>query len=231
LLACAFRQQLLQPSAQVANSGRSDQCDFVAADICQRSQDRPQNHARVFSRRNSSRARVDHLFRAVKEAIDIQSHDRARHHAEIGQRGIAPADAGHAEEYVAETILLRDLLQLRTRVGNGDKLRSCLSLFAVFCTRSKKYCLKMLGSCVLPDLLETMNRVLARSSLASVALICAGSVESSTSISGWPNCLPKVTSNTSGQGLDPPMPNTTAWRSPARVASAAASAKRCRCAV
>src|SRR2546422_7880285 len=45
-------------------------------------------------------------------------------------------------------------------------------------TRSKKYCLKMFGSKVVPDLLETTNRVLARSTLPSNALICDGSVES-----------------------------------------------------
>ena len=40
-------------------------------------------------------------------------------------------------------------------------------------TRSKKYCLKMFGSRVLPDLLETMNSVLARSTLLSNDLIVA----------------------------------------------------------
>ncbi len=43
--------------------------------------------------------------------------------------------------------------------------------------RSKKYCLKMLGSSVLPDLLDTMNRVRARSIRLSKWRICAGSVE------------------------------------------------------
>ena len=41
-------------------------------------------------------------------------------------------------------------------------------------TRSKKYCLKMLGSSVVPDLLETMNNVFARLILFSNALTCAG---------------------------------------------------------
>ena len=46
--------------------------------------------------------------------------------------------------------------------------------------RSKKYCLKMLGSSVLPDLLETMKSVSAISILFSNAFTCAGSVESRT---------------------------------------------------
>src|SRR5713101_6694720 len=78
-------------------------------------------------------------------------------------------------------------------------------------TRSKKYCLKILGSRVLPDLLETMQRVLRRSSFFSRALICAGSVESRTCISGKPAILPKVRRRTSGQRLEPPMPRSTTW--------------------
>ena len=37
--------------------------------------------------------------------------------------------------------------------------------------RSKKYCLKMFGSSVLPDLLDTMNKVFAKSIWLSMALI------------------------------------------------------------
>ena len=46
--------------------------------------------------------------------------------------------------------------------------------------------LKMFGSSVLPDLLETMNSVRARSIAFSSARICAGSVESRTRSSGKP---------------------------------------------
>ena len=46
--------------------------------------------------------------------------------------------------------------------------------------RSKKYCLKMLGSRVLPDLLDTMKSVLGMSIRCSNAFTWAGSVESST---------------------------------------------------
>ena len=55
-----------------------------------------------------------------------------------------------------------------------------LSAPMVCFTRSKKYCLKIFGSSVVPDLLETMNKVLGRFTLFSEALTCAGSVESST---------------------------------------------------
>src|SRR5579871_394274 len=76
-------------------------------------------------------------------------------------------------------------------------------------TCSKKYCLKMFGSSVLPDLLETMQSVFFRSSFFSSALICKGSVESRTCISGKPLILPNVMRRTSGQRLEPPMPSNT----------------------
>src|SRR5258707_548348 len=57
----------------------------------------------------------------------------------------------------------------------------------------------MLGSSVLPDLLDTMQIVLLRSTWASMALICAGSVESSTCSAGKPLILPEVLRMTFGK--------------------------------
>src|SRR5437762_2979208 len=68
----------------------------------------------------------------------------------------------------------------------------------------------MLGSSVLHDLLETMQRVLLRSSFASMDLICSGSVESNTWSSGNPLIFPRVIRRTSGQRLDPPIPSSRA---------------------
>ena len=65
----------------------------------------------------------------------------------------------------------------------------------------------MFGSKVPPDLLETMKRVLARFTFFSNVKTCAGTVESSTCNSGKPGILPNVLAITSGQRLDPPMPN------------------------
>ena len=56
-------------------------------------------------------------------------------------------------------------------------------------TRSKKYCLKIFGSSVLPDLLDTMKIVFARSILLSTARTSAGSVESRTCTCGKPGDL------------------------------------------
>jgi len=81
----------------------------------------------------------------------------------------------------------------------------------------------MLGSRVLPDLLETMKSVLARSSFFSTVLICAGSVESSMCRRGKPGVCPKVSASTSGQRLDPPMPSSRMSENPALLTSSANS--------
>src|SRR5215510_15099789 len=84
----------------------------------------------------------------------------------------------------------------------------------------------MLGSSVLPDLLETMHTVLARFTLPSNVLTWDGSVESSTCNSGNPGILPKVILSTSGPRLDPPMPSSRACEKPASWTSLAIS-RRC----
>src|SRR6185503_3423712 len=80
--------------------------------------------------------------------------------------------------------------------------------------RSKKYCLKMLGSSVDPDLLETIKRVVFSWMRLSTSSNCAGSVESSTCSSGNPSCLPKESACTSGHKLDPPIPSSRIWVNP-----------------
>ena len=72
------------------------------------------------------------------------------------------------------------LLHLRSGIGDRDEMAAGFSAPTVCFVRSKKYCLKMFGSSVLPDLLETMNSVFAMSIWCSNAFTCAGSVESST---------------------------------------------------
>src|SRR5260370_12875219 len=94
-----------------------------------------------------------------------------------------------------------------------------------FFTRSRKYCLKIFGSSVLPDLLETMQRVLFRSSFFSIVLICTGSVESSTCIPGNPATWPKVLRSTSGHKLDPPIPSSRTCLNFAFFTSAASCLK------
>src|SRR5215469_9005218 len=86
---------------------------------------------------------------------------------------------------------------------------SCAPIAELTCL--KKYSLKILGSSVDPDLLETMNKVSFKSTAFSADRICAGSVESSTSSSGKPAILPKVVLSTSGHKLEPPIPSSRAF--------------------
>jgi hypothetical protein len=88
-------------------------------------------------------------------------------------------------------------------------------------TRSKKCCLKMFGSSVVPDFDDTMNKVRPRSTRASHARTCAGSVESSTESSAQPGTFPKVMRRTSGHRLEPPIPRSRMWVKPARRTSSA----------
>ena len=65
---------------------------------------------------------------------------------------------------------LGHLLELRARIGDGDEAAAGFCPRPPLClTSSKKYCLKMLGSSVVPDLLETMKIVLPISTLFSIA--------------------------------------------------------------
>ena len=75
--------------------------------------------------------------------------------------------------------------------------------------RAMKYCFRILGSSVEPDLLDTRMIVFARSTLCSAARTCAGSVESTTERRGNPCCWPNV----------PPAPQDTNWSHPYRAAT------------
>src|SRR5205814_3088917 len=104
-----------------------------------------------------------------------------------------------------------------------------LSAPTVCFTRSKKYCLKIFGSSVLPDLLDTTNNVFARSTFCSNALTWGGSVESRTYDLGKPEIGPKVNASTSGHKLDPPMPSTSTSRNPSFLISSATPRSFCSC--
>src|SRR5437879_1098965 len=103
--------------------------------------------------------------------------------------------------------LSQQLFQPPAEIGDDGGSDDCDFVPAALGSRHKKYCLKMLGSSVEPDLLETIKKVFARSSLSSDALICTGSVESRTCSRGKPSILPNVIANTSGARLEPPMPS------------------------
>ena len=84
-------------------------------------------------------------------------------------------------------------------------------------TRSKKYCLKMLGSSVEPDLLETMNSVCARSTACSNGLHLrrVGRVEH-VQLRETRRSLPKVVLQHFGaQARSPHAQQAATWEKPA----------------
>jgi len=72
--------------------------------------------------------------------------------AEIRKDRIPPADARNAEGDVTESIMLRDLLQTRSRIRDGDEPDAAWSGPTAAVARSKKYCFRMFGSRVPPGL-------------------------------------------------------------------------------
>ena len=129
---------------------------------------RAQNHASntpgILFDGNAGAARLDHLLCAVEKAGDIHAHQRRRNHAEIRQRRITPADTGHAGENMAEVIGLGHLLHFRAGIGDGDEVAARF-VRAHALHPLKEILLEDLGSSVVPDLLETINKVLARLTL------------------------------------------------------------------
>ena len=64
---------------------------------------------------------MEHALRLVQEALHVQAHHRGRHHAEVGERGVAAADALQAWIDVAEAVGGRLLLEAGAGVGDGHE--------------------------------------------------------------------------------------------------------------
>ena len=63
----------------------------------------------------------------VRNCCEVQPHRRSRHHAEIGQHGVAAADRRVAVEDVAEAVALRHQLHVGAGVGDGDEVLAGLA--------------------------------------------------------------------------------------------------------
>src|ERR1700674_415562 len=116
-----FCDQLLEPRAQVANSGRGDESNLVAAKFRGCANDQAEHHSRILFYRSGHLAGVDHFFCAREELAGVEAHRRGGNHAEVRERGVASADGRQAVENVAEVVALGDQLHLRARIGDRDK--------------------------------------------------------------------------------------------------------------
>src|ERR1700722_3054757 len=119
-----FGDELLEPGAEIGNSGRSEQSYFVAAQSLSGAENRAQDRARIFVRGDGCAAAHDHFFGAFEKFGDAHALNRGGNHAEIRKRGIAAADAGHAVENIAEVVGLSDFLHVRAGIGGGDEALS-----------------------------------------------------------------------------------------------------------
>src|SRR5439155_27039735 len=67
-------------------------------------------------------ASLYHFVFVVEELAGIQPHERGRHHAGDRKRGVTSANAGERVKNLAEAVCCGDLLEVRTRIGDGDEV-------------------------------------------------------------------------------------------------------------
>ena len=60
-------------------------------------------------------------MRVFQKLGDVDAHHGGRHHAEIGKRRVASADAWNAHEDLSELVSLGDALHFRAGIGDGDE--------------------------------------------------------------------------------------------------------------
>ena len=140
-LAGGFGDQLLEPCAEIGDAGRSDERDFVAAQFAARAHDDAEHDSRILFDGSGWLAGFDHFFGAVEELLGVDAHGGGGNHAEIRERGVAPANGRQSVEDVAEAVAFGDLLHLGAGIGDGDEVAAGFVAPTVCCTRSKKYCL------------------------------------------------------------------------------------------
>ena len=98
----------------------------------------PSTRPGILLRGHAGRAGVEHALGLVEQPLDVEAHDRRRHHAEVGERRVAAADALHAGEDVAEAVGPRLLLEVRAGIGDGHEAAARLVGPTACFTRSKK---------------------------------------------------------------------------------------------
>ena len=151
-----------------AMRGRGDDGHLVAAATRERAHDgaeqrRPGCPPAARSRSRSGPSRCVAVRGSARTSMP---HRRRGHHARNPR---APSSgrrcwAGRRRRR-RKLVALGDLLQRRAGIGDRDEMRPGRLAPAPDAARSKKYCLRMLGSSVPPDLLDTMNSVLAPRSI------------------------------------------------------------------
>ena len=121
LFAGALGEQLLQPGAEGGDRRRGDERQLVALLVGQRAQDRRRARRRDSrARRHSARTPAPSLG-AVEQRAEVDADERRRHQAEVRERRVAAADVRRVAEDRAEVRVVRQLLERRAGVGDGDE--------------------------------------------------------------------------------------------------------------
>ena len=121
-LAGGFREELLEPRAEIGDAGRDDDRDLVASRLCENADDRAEHDAGIVGCRHACSAGAHHRFRRREKPAEIKAHRRGRHHAEVRQHRVSPADARLSERDMTEAVAFGDLLQIRPGIGDGDEM-------------------------------------------------------------------------------------------------------------
>ena len=116
-----FGNQLFKPCAEIKNSGRSDDGNFVAAVIRRYAENCPKDHARICVCCGIRAACLHHFVRAFQELANIQTHRGGGNHTEIRKCGVASTDARNTRKNLPELVGLRNLLHFGAWVGHCDE--------------------------------------------------------------------------------------------------------------
>ena len=122
LLPRGLGEELLEPGAEVVDARRGDQRHLVTAAPGEHAHHDAERRAGIVGHGHRGGARHCHLRGPAQKVFHVESHDGARHHAEIRQRRIAATHRRHTEVDVPELGSLRDLVQLRARIGDRDEV-------------------------------------------------------------------------------------------------------------
>ena len=117
-----FGQQLLRPGAERADRWRGDDGELVVPGNGKNADCQAERDAVIFRGRYLGTAAPRHRAGRFEKDARIVTRGRKRHHAEMREHGIASADIGDAAEDATEAFRLGRFLQLRSGIGDGNKL-------------------------------------------------------------------------------------------------------------
>ena len=99
---------------KLAICGIGEERQLVAARRGEPTDRQPEQDARIHARVRLA-ARTEHRRRGGQEGVEVQSDERRRDEADVGERRVAPADVGRVQELLAQVVVVRDRLDAPAR--------------------------------------------------------------------------------------------------------------------